>query len=119
MYFELFFHVISFFKALKINTTKRDLRNDWMCATTKLIQIFLFFLQSIESPLKKLNAASPSTSKASFAADPLSLIQAKADTFDGLDPLSMFAAQEASSNKTAAVASSASVTTKEKVHVHL
>ena len=77
-----------------------------------------FFWQSIESPLKKLNAASPSTSKASFAADPLSLIQAKADTFDGLDPLSMFAAQEASSNKVAAVATSASVTTKEKVHVH-
>lgn len=104
---------------MKINTTKKDLCDDWMCATTKLIQIFLFFLQSIESPLKKLNAASPSTSKASFAADPLSLIQAKADTFDGLDPLSMFAAQEASSNKTAAMASSASVTTKEKVHVHL
>lgn len=75
-----------------------------------------FFWQSIESPLKKLNAASPSTSKASFAADPLSLIQAKADTFDGLDPLSMFAAQEASSNKVAAVATSASVTSKEKVH---
>ena len=76
-------------------------------------------MQNIESPLKKLNASSPSTSKASFAADPLSLIQAKADTFDGLDPLSMFAAQEASSNKTAAMATSASVTTKEKVHVHL
>ena len=30
------------------------------------------------------------------------MIQAKADTFDGLDPLSMFAAQEASSNKTPA-----------------
>ena len=90
-----------------------------MCNNKVNSNISLFFLQSIESPLKKLNAASPSTSKASFAADPLSLIQAKADTFDGLDPLSMFAAQEASSNKTAAVASSSSVTAKEKVHVHL
>lgn len=80
---------------------------------------FSFSLQNIESPLKKLNATSPNTSKASAAADPLSLIQAKADTLDGLDPLSMFAAQEASSNKVAAVANSVSVTTKEKVHVHL
>lgn len=48
----------------------------------------------------------------SSAADPLSVIQAKADSFDGLDPLSMFAAQEASSNKTPA-----SVPTTKKVSI--
>ena len=33
------------------------------------------------------------------------MIQAKGDTFDGLDPLSMFAAEEATTNKTPAAAS--------------
>ncbi|KAK2564040.1 VPS35 endosomal protein-sorting factor-like [Acropora cervicornis] len=39
----------------------------------------------------------PLSGSSSSAADPLSTIQTKADAFEGLDPLSMFAAQEVSS----------------------
>lgn len=46
-------------------------------------------------------------------ADPLSMIQGKADTFDGLDPLSMFAAQEATTKQS--VPASAPVSKKERV----
>lgn len=70
--------------------------------------------QNIDNTRKKSSTPSPSPSKGSSAVDPLSLIQAKADTFDGLDPLSMFAAQEATVNmKTPS--GSASVSKKEKV----
>ena len=74
--------------------------------------------QNIESTLKNSSAASPSKSKASSAADPLSLIQGKADTFDGLDPLSMFAAQEATTNKTT-TAVTAAVAKKERVCINV
>ena len=70
--------------------------------------------QNIDNTRKKSSTPSPSPSKDSSAADPLSLIQAKADTFDGLDPLSMFAAQEATVN-TKTPSGSVSVSKKEKV----
>ncbi|XP_022800281.1 UPF0505 protein C16orf62-like [Stylophora pistillata] len=55
---------------------------------------------NVDNTRKKSSASSDSSSKSAPAADPLSFIQAKPDTFDGLDPLSMFAAQEASTKKT-------------------
>lgn len=52
-----------------------------------------------------------------LATDPLSMIQAKPDTFDGLDPLSMFAAQEAKTKQTVPVSSP--VSKKQRVCIHL
>ena len=76
----------------------------------KLTNLF----QNIDNTRKKSSTPAPSASKGSTAADPLSLIQAKTDTFDGLDPLSMFAAQEATVN-TKTPSGSVSVSKKEKV----
>ena len=67
--------------------------------------LFENVFQNIDSASKKSSTPAPGASKGSSAVDPLSMIQAKADTFDGLDPLSMFAAQEATTNKTTAATS--------------
>lgn len=76
---------------------------------------------NVDNSRKKSSTPSDSLSKGTPAADPSSLIQAKPDAFDGLDPLSMFAAQEASTKKTSSVSApaskkeqSSSVTNKEK-----
>lgn len=53
---------------------------------------------------RESNPKKPPSGTSSSIADPVSTIQAKADTFDGLDPLSMFAAQEASAIKLPAAA---------------
>ena len=55
--------------------------------------------QTVDSTRKKSSSPSDSSSKGTSAADPLSTIKAKPDTFDGLDPLSMFAAQEATTKQ--------------------
>lgn len=68
--------------------------------------------QNIDNTWKKSSTPSKS-SKGLLAADPLSMIQAKPDTFDGLDPLSMFAAQEANTKQTAPA--SAPVSKKQRV----
>lgn len=49
-----FFSCDFFFKVLKINTTKKDLCNNWMCATTKLllIPIFLFHCRILKARLR-------------------------------------------------------------------
>ena len=52
--------------------------------------------QTRESSTPKKSSL-PLSGSSSSVADPLSTIQTKADAFDGLDPLSMFAAQEVSS----------------------
>lgn len=52
--------------------------------------------QTRESSTPKKSSL-PLSGSSSSAADPLSTIQTKADAFEGLDPLSMFAAQEVSS----------------------
>ena len=74
------------------------------------------FLQNVDNSRKKSSTPSDSLSKGTPAADPSSLIQAKPDAFDGLDPLSMFAAQEASTKKTSPVSAPASK--KEQVCTH-
>lgn len=74
------------------------------------------FLQNVDNSRKKSSTPSDSLSKGTPAADPSSLIQAKPDAFDGLDPLSMFAAQEASTKKTSSVSAPASK--KEQVCTH-
>lgn len=51
-----------------------------------------------------------------LATDPLSMIKAKPDTFDGLDPLSMFAAQEANTKQTKPA--SVPVSKKQQVCIH-
>lgn len=63
---------------------------------------------NVDNSRKKSSTPSDSLSKGTPAADPSSLIQAKPDAFDGLDPLSMFAAQEASTKKTSSVSAPAS-----------
>ncbi|KAL9957403.1 hypothetical protein ACROYT_G039035 [Oculina patagonica] len=63
---------------------------------------------NIDNTRKKSSTPSDSSSKGSLAADPLSMIQGKADTFDGLDPLSMFAAQEATTKPSVPASSPAS-----------
>ena len=73
-------------------------------------------MQNVDNSRKKLSTPSDSLSKGTPAADPSSLIQAKPDAFDGLDPLSMFAAQEASTKKTSSVSAPASK--KEQVCTH-
>ena len=62
-------------------------------------------LQNVDNTRKKSSTPSDNSSKDVSATDPLSTIQAKADTFDGLDPLSMFAAQEANTKQTVPVSS--------------
>ena len=70
----------------------------------------IFFKEDVTSPTENLfqsresNPKKPPSGTSSSIADPVSTIQAKADTFDGLDPLSMFAAQEASAIKLPAAA---------------
>ena len=73
-------------------------------------------MQNVDNSRKKSSTPSDSLSKGTPAADPSSLIQAKPDAFDGLDPLSMFAAQEASTKKTSSVSAPASK--KEQVCTH-
>ncbi|RMX54674.1 hypothetical protein pdam_00009345 [Pocillopora damicornis] len=63
---------------------------------------------NVDNSRKKSSTPSDSLSKGTPVADPSSLIQAKPDAFDGLDPLSMFAAQEASTKKTSSVSAPAS-----------
>ncbi|XP_068761275.1 VPS35 endosomal protein-sorting factor-like [Montipora capricornis] len=53
---------------------------------------------------RESNPKKPPSGTSSSIADPVSMIQANADSFDGLDPLSMFAAQEASAIKLPAAA---------------
>ena len=74
-------------------------------------QLYLF--QNIDNTWKKSSTPSDKSSKGLLASDPLSMIQAKPDTFDGLDPLSMFAAQEANTKQT--VPASAAVSKKQRV----
>ena len=62
---------------------------------------------------QKTSSTPDGPSKGLSAADPLSMIQAKTDSFDGLDPLSMFAAQEASTKQPVSV--SAPVSKKQRV----
>ena len=73
--------------------------------------------QNIDNTRKKSSTPTERSSKDLSAADPLSMIQSKTDTFDGLDPLSMFAAQEATATKQS-VPNSASVSKKERVCIH-
>ena len=72
--------------------------------------------QNIDNTWKKSSTPSDSPSKGLSSTDPLSMIQAKPDTFDGLDPLSMFAAQEASTKQPVSV--SAPVSKKQQVCIH-
>lgn len=69
--------------------------------------------QNIDNTQKKSGTPTDGSSKGLSAADPLSMLQAKPDTFDGLDPLSMFAAQEANTKQTVSV--SAPVSKKQRV----
>ena len=73
--------------------------------------------QNIDNTQKTSGTPSDGPSKGLSAADPLSMIQAKTDSFDGLDPLSMFAAQEASTKQPVSV--SAPVSKKQRVCIHL
>lgn len=73
--------------------------------------------QNIDNTQKTSSTPSDGPSKGLSAADPLSMIQAKTDTFDGLDPLSMFAAQEASTKQPVSV--STPVSKKQQVCIHL
>ncbi|XP_020613204.1 UPF0505 protein C16orf62 homolog [Orbicella faveolata] len=67
---------------------------------------------NIDNTWKKSSTPSDNSSNGLSVTDPLSMIQAKPDTFDGLDPLSIFAAQEANTKQ--AVPVSAPVSKKQR-----
>ena len=71
--------------------------------------------QNIDNTRKKSSTPTDNAPKSSVAADPMSMFQGKADTFDGLDPLSMFAAQEANTKQS--VPASAPASKKERVRI--